>query len=91
MFLLCSHGVDVAIEILNVQRGQQADKQALEAFKREVGYLCQLNNHPNIVRLIGACDEYTQDQANGMLAIVMELAPFGSLFNMRERVSGRWV
>ncbi len=84
--MFCSHNGEVAVKIINVQRGPQADEEALARFRQEVNYQRQLSYHPNIVRFIGACCEYTRSQDHGMLAIVMEMAMLGSLFKMREMV-----
>ncbi len=90
MFMHCSHGNAVAVKIIKVQLGPQADDAALTRFRHEVDCHRRLSNHRNIVRFVGVCNEFTQDRESVLLAIVMEWAPLGSLFEMLGGVGDVW-
>eukprot|EP00028_Trichosphaerium_sp_Am-I-7-wt_P004574 CAMPEP_0168515384 /NCGR_PEP_ID=MMETSP0405-20121227/4720_1 /TAXON_ID=498012 /ORGANISM="Trichosphaerium sp, Strain Am-I-7 wt" /LENGTH=295 /DNA_ID=CAMNT_0008534785 /DNA_START=970 /DNA_END=1857 /DNA_ORIENTATION=- len=68
-------GEEVAIKIIKF-----ADMETLflEQFVTEVLMMSQVTNHPNILRLIGACIE------DPYLSIVTELVPFGSLRDLLD-------
>ncbi|XP_010870645.2 tyrosine-protein kinase receptor Tie-1 isoform X4 [Esox lucius] len=68
--------ISAAIKML---KGKFASENDHRDFAGELGVLCKLGQHPNIINLIGACEN------RGYLYIAIEYAPYGNLLDFLRK------